>query len=52
VPGWQQTVAKKFGLRPVSLLQYFIDIDGEPLVDRLVGLCREPQRIQGDIWFQ
>jgi hypothetical protein len=38
--------------RSVSLLQCFIDVDGEPLVDRLVGLCREAQRVQRDIWFQ
>ncbi len=51
-PGWQQTVAKQLGLQPVSLLQCFIDVDGESLVDRLVGLCREAQRIRRDIWFQ
>ncbi len=50
--GWQETVAKQLGLQPVSLLQCFIDVDGEPLIDRLVGLCREAQRIQRDIWFQ
>jgi hypothetical protein len=42
--GWQQTVAKQLGLQPESLLQCFIDVDGEPLVERLVGLCREAQR--------
>jgi hypothetical protein len=51
-PGWQQAVAKQLGLRPVSLLDCFIDVDGEPWVDRLVGLCRDAQRIQRDIWFQ
>jgi hypothetical protein len=50
--GWQETVAKQLGLQPVSLLQCFIDVDGEPLVDRLIGLCREAQRIRRDIWFQ
>jgi hypothetical protein len=51
-PGWQQTVAKQLGLQPASLLHCFIDVDGEPLLDRLVRLCREAQRIRRDIWFQ
>jgi hypothetical protein len=51
-PGWQQRLAKQLGLQPVSLLQCFIDVDGELLVDRLVGLCREAQRARRDIWFQ
>ena len=35
-----------------QMLQCLIDVDGEPLIDRLSGLCREAQRIQRDIWFQ
>jgi hypothetical protein len=38
--GWQEAVAKQLGVQPGSLLRCFIDVDGEPLVDRLVGLCR------------
>lgn len=51
-PGWQEAVAKQLGLRPISLLQSFIDVDGEPLIHRLAGLCREAQRIRRHIWFQ
>jgi hypothetical protein len=51
-PSWQEIVAKQLGLQPRSLLQCFIDVDGEPLVDRVVGLCREAQRTRRDIWFQ
>jgi hypothetical protein len=50
--GWQQTVVRQLGLQPVSLLRCFIDVDGEPLVNRLVGLCRDAQRVRRDIWFQ
>ena len=35
--GWQQEVARQVGLRPASLLECFIDVDGEPLVERLIA---------------
>lgn len=49
--GSGKRLVKRLGLQPVSLLHCFIDVDGEPLVDRLVGLCREAQRVRRDIWF-
>jgi hypothetical protein len=36
---WQSSVADREGLRPKSLLESFIDVDGECLVERLAGLC-------------
>ena len=39
-PGeWQRQVGKSLGLKPASLYESFIDVDGEPLLDRLTGLC-------------
>ena len=50
--GWQQETARERQLRPVTLDQTFFDIDGEPLLDRLVGLTRAAVRAQQPIWFQ
>jgi hypothetical protein len=36
---WQRQVGKSLGLTPESLYESFIDVDGEPLLDRLIGLC-------------
>jgi hypothetical protein len=38
--GWKQEVAKAFGLRPSSLYDCFFDVDGEPLLDRLMKLVQ------------
>lgn len=37
--GWQDAVAKRVGLSPENLYQCFFDVDGEPLIDRVIGLC-------------
>ena len=37
---WQKNVAKQCGLRPENLYDCFIDVDGEPLLERLLGLVR------------
>ena len=37
---WKPEVAKKFGLRPSNLYDCFFDVDGEPLLDRLMGLAQ------------
>jgi hypothetical protein len=37
--GWKKSVARTLGLSPVNLLDCFFDVDGEPLLDRLRGLC-------------
>ena len=36
---WQQQVGKLLGLKPASLHESFIDVDGELLLDRLIRLC-------------
>lgn len=38
--GWKPEVAKMFGLRPANLYECFFDVDGEPLLDRLMGLAQ------------
>jgi Immunity protein 70 len=37
---WKNEVARTMGLNPHTLLECFFDVDGEPLVDRLIGLCQ------------
>jgi hypothetical protein len=49
---WQMNQAKKCGLRPQSLYDCFIDVDGEPLLERLLGLARLAQRRKLPILFQ
>jgi len=36
---WQTTIAAERSLAPKSLLDCFFDVDGEPLLTRLMGLC-------------
>jgi hypothetical protein len=36
---WQKEVARSTGLKVVSLFDSFIDVDGEPLLERMQGLC-------------
>jgi hypothetical protein len=38
--GWKPEVAKNFGLHPSNLYDCFFDVDGEPLLDRLMGLAQ------------
>ena len=49
---WQKNVAKQNGLRPVNLYDCFIDVDGEPLMERLLGLVKLAQARQLPIIFQ
>ena len=37
---WQEQVSRERGRAPASLYDCFIDVDGEPLLERLLGLCR------------
>ena len=37
--GWQKSVTRTLGLSPANLLDCFFDVDGEPLLERLQGLC-------------
>ena len=50
--GWQKEAAKLFGLRPANLCESFIDVDGEPLIERLLVLCRLAQEYGQPILFQ
>jgi hypothetical protein len=37
---WKKQVAKTFGINPKTLLDCFFDVDGEPLVERLIHLAQ------------
>lgn len=50
--GWQRSVMQKLGLSPMNLLECFIDVDGEPLLDRICGLCERAIQLQLPILFQ
>jgi hypothetical protein len=50
--GWQADVARQLGLTPASLRDCFIDVDGEALLDRLIGLAGLAGREGLLIWFQ
>ena len=49
---WQKNAAKQCGLCPKSLYDCFIDVDGEPLLERLLGLTSLAQRRGLPILFQ
>lgn len=49
---WQKQLAKSLGLCPQNLCESFIDVDGEPLIDRLLSLCRLSQSRGKPILFQ
>jgi hypothetical protein len=49
---WQKNTAKKLGLQPSTLYDCFIDVDGEPLLERLLGLVKLAQRRNLPILFQ
>lgn len=49
---WQRDVAKTFALNPRTLYDCFIDVDGEPLLERLIGLCRLAKDRRQPILFQ
>ena len=50
--GWQSSVARSIGLKPQNLAECFFDIDGEPLLARLKGLCRTAIERRLPILFQ
>jgi hypothetical protein len=50
--GWQSEVAREFGIEPVSLSDCFFDVDGEPLLGRLIELARTAVEASAPIWFQ
>ncbi len=49
---WQIDVARGIGIKPQSLLESFIDVDGEPLVERLIDLARTAVAAKRPVWFQ
>jgi len=49
---WQNEVAKTFGIKPKSLLECFFDVDGEPLLERILGLTKLSQELKLPILFQ
>jgi hypothetical protein len=52
-PGsWQEQLARELGLSPASLYDCFFDVDGEPLVERILGLCRVSVEAREPILFQ
>ncbi len=50
--GWKAEVAKMFGIKPNSLADCFFDVDGEPLLERLIGLAKLSQERKLPILFQ
>lgn len=50
--GWKSDVAKSFGLSPSNLFDCFFDVDGEPLLDRLVSLAQLSVERKQPILFQ
>ena len=48
---WQAEVARERGLVPRSLDQCYFDVDGEPLVGRLLALCRRSVEARQPILF-
>ncbi len=49
---WQKSVANQIGLTPKNLYDCFIDVDGEPLLERLLKLAQLAQKRQLPILFQ
>lgn len=50
--GWRVDVAKVFGIKPASFYDCFFDIDGEPLLERLIELAQISQDRNLPILFQ
>lgn len=49
---WQQNIAKQCGIQPHNRYDCFIDVDGEPLLKRLLTLTQTAQRRRLPILFQ
>jgi hypothetical protein len=50
--GWKQSVVRMLGLAPKNLCECFFDVDGEPLLDRIMGLCKRSVQRGLPILFQ
>lgn len=51
-PGWQMNVFKSLGVRPKNLCDSFIDVDGEPLLEKLLEMARLAKSRNLPILFQ
>ena len=49
---WQSQVMRELGVTPRNLYECFIDVDGEPLIQRLIELCRISQQGGRPVLFQ
>lgn len=49
---WQAAVVRQTGVVPKNLAECFIDIDGEPLLERLLNLCAIADKHGRPIEFQ
>jgi hypothetical protein len=49
---WQNDVAKTFGIKPKNLFECFFDVDGEPLLERILELSKLSQELKLPILFQ
>jgi hypothetical protein len=49
---WQAKLAESLGWQPASLAGCFLDVDGEPLLDRLIELTDVAARVSRPISFQ
>jgi Immunity protein 70 len=50
--GWQTRLATEFDLVPAALNECFFDVNGDPVLERMVGLCRLAVRENVPIIFQ
>ena len=50
--GWKAEVARQRGIAPVSRYDCFFDLEGDPLVARLLDLCRLATAQRQPILFQ
>ena len=50
--GWKTEVARTLGLAPASAFDSFFDVDGQPLLDRHIGLAQLAVRTNRAILFQ
>ncbi|MBP1859709.1 Imm70 family immunity protein [Rhizobium herbae] len=49
---WKPKIAKMFGLMPANLYDCFFDVDGEPLLERLLALTKLSEKRNLPIVFQ
>jgi hypothetical protein len=49
--GWQTEVAKSRGIQPRTLYDCFFDVDGQPLLSRLIELCEAARKADRAIVF-